>query len=64
MRADSMNRIVQRFAVDQARSTAGLSLYTPLDAPLFLERAALIMFPLADAAIAATTSANATGLAV
>lgn len=59
-----MNRIVQRFAVAQARPTAGLSLYAPLAAPLFLERAALTVFLPADAAIAATTSANATGLAV
>ncbi len=64
MRAVSMNRIVQRFAVQPTRPTAGFSLAAPPDAPLFLERAALIEFLQADAACAATTSATANGLAI
>jgi hypothetical protein len=60
----SMNRIVQRSAVDQARPLAGLSRWVRRDAPLFLEHAALTPIFLADAAFAATTPTNASDLAV
>jgi hypothetical protein len=60
-----MNRTVQRSAVDvQARFSAGLSLSASPDASLSRKSAALTPIDWTDAALAATTSARASDLAV
>ncbi len=60
----SMNRTVQRSAVESKARSTGLSRCVRLDAPLLLKHAALNPFLGTDAAFAATTPARASSLAV